>query len=354
MIQHFGRFGTPSQFLTDNGTQFVNGTVEELLKMVSVQHIKVLAYSKEENAIVERANKEIMRHVRALVFEGNMNENIEELLPSVQRIMNASRVESNQTSPAQILFGNAVNLDRNIFLPATVMHDMNVSLSSWASNMLKTQQNIINKAELIQRKKDTEHVANADPRRSEFPVGSFVLVKHHDSTFHKGPPSKFDYQLRGPFKVVRHLGDAITLYDSNRRKEEQVHIATLHPFNYESSFVDPLDIAQRDVISAFLVNEVLEVSGDRKGRRSQLDFLISFVGFDATKNRWLPYSEVRDNPKLHEFLWNNDMKSYIPDEHRIGTYAKRQPNAERPNRVEQQPDATRPTRSGRQPKRPKH
>ena len=85
------------------------------------------------------SNKEVMRHVRALVFEGNRNENLEDLLPSVQRIINASRVDSTQASPAAILIGNSVDLDRNIFLPASTLTDMNVSLSTWASNMLENQ-----------------------------------------------------------------------------------------------------------------------------------------------------------------------------------------------------------------------
>jgi len=34
LSQHFGRFGNPAQILTDNGTQFINGTVEELVKMI--------------------------------------------------------------------------------------------------------------------------------------------------------------------------------------------------------------------------------------------------------------------------------------------------------------------------------
>lgn len=243
-------------------------------------------------------------------------------MPSVQRIINASRVDSTQASPAEILFGNAVDLDKNIFLPASTLTDMNVSLSTWASNMLENQRKIIKKAATIQRKKDNAHIASADPRRTEFAVGSYVLLDHTESTFRKGPPSKFDYQLRGPFRVVKQSGDVVTVYDSNKRKDKTVHIATLHPFLYESNYIDPVDVAQRDVISLAKIDKVLECSGDKKGRRSQLDFLVSYVGYDDSKNRWHPYSEIRDNPIAHEFMWLNNMKSFIPEEHRIGRYAK--------------------------------
>ena len=71
VLQHVGTFGTPSQILTDNGTQFFNELVEELFKVLGVQHMTILAYSKEENAIEERDNKEVNRHLRNIVFKNN-------------------------------------------------------------------------------------------------------------------------------------------------------------------------------------------------------------------------------------------------------------------------------------------
>ena len=57
MLEHWSRFGQPSQILTDNGPQFDNQVVEEICKLCDVHHLTVLAYSKEENSIVERMNK---------------------------------------------------------------------------------------------------------------------------------------------------------------------------------------------------------------------------------------------------------------------------------------------------------
>ena len=71
LLQHIGTFGTPNQILSDNGTQFTNDLVKELIKILGPQHLTTLPYSKEENAIVERVNKEILRHLRGLIFEHN-------------------------------------------------------------------------------------------------------------------------------------------------------------------------------------------------------------------------------------------------------------------------------------------
>ncbi len=47
------------------------------------------AHSSEENGIVERANQEVMRHLRALLFDSRVHDKWSfEQLPLVQRIMN--------------------------------------------------------------------------------------------------------------------------------------------------------------------------------------------------------------------------------------------------------------------------
>jgi hypothetical protein len=92
--QHLGRYyGAPRRIRTDNGSQFfVNLVVDELIDMVGSEHQLTLAYSSEENAIVERANKEVMRHLRAILLDKRVVGEwaIYSPLLLIQRIMNAS------------------------------------------------------------------------------------------------------------------------------------------------------------------------------------------------------------------------------------------------------------------------
>ena len=72
LLQHFRRFGAPRQLRSDRGPHFIAEVIEQFLTLVGVEHELTLAYSKEENAIVERFNKEINRHLRALPFEHSL------------------------------------------------------------------------------------------------------------------------------------------------------------------------------------------------------------------------------------------------------------------------------------------
>ena len=104
LLQHIGRYGAPVRIRSDRGPQFANEVIAELLKLVGTEHQLTLAYSSEENGIVERANKEVMRHLRAILLDKNVVTDWAMCLPLVQRIMNASVHSSIGVSPAQILF----------------------------------------------------------------------------------------------------------------------------------------------------------------------------------------------------------------------------------------------------------
>lgn len=117
LIQHIGIFGTPMTIRSDKGGAFISDIVNSLATHTTGQPISLTsAYSKQENAIVERANKEVMRHLRNIIFDKRVVKEWSIYLPLVQRIMNASIHSSIGVAPATIIFGNGIDLDRGIYL----------------------------------------------------------------------------------------------------------------------------------------------------------------------------------------------------------------------------------------------
>jgi hypothetical protein len=68
ILDWMGTFGSPSEIVSDNGTQLANETIKQLSEIGLIENLQIHAYSKEENAIVERANKEVKRHLTSIVF----------------------------------------------------------------------------------------------------------------------------------------------------------------------------------------------------------------------------------------------------------------------------------------------
>jgi hypothetical protein len=88
------------------------------LSLLQIDHELSLAYSKEQNAIVERANKEVMRHLTAIILDRRVSEVwSSEYLPLVQRIVNAKVHDTIGVSPAELVFGKSVNLYTGLLLP---------------------------------------------------------------------------------------------------------------------------------------------------------------------------------------------------------------------------------------------
>jgi transposase InsO family protein len=139
LMHMFGIFGCPAQILSDNGSQFVNEIITEFTKHVQVQHLRTMAYSKEENGLVERANKEVNRYLRDLIYDLRVDATWSDYIPLIQRIMNSTVNESTGVTPAELIFGNSIDLDRGMFNPISNVNEQPIIVSNWTAKMLEAQ-----------------------------------------------------------------------------------------------------------------------------------------------------------------------------------------------------------------------
>ena len=313
LLSHLGRYGAPQNLRSDRGTQFVNDIITQLLRLVGTDHVLTMADSKEENSIVERANKEVMRHLRAIVLDQKVQTEWSTYLPLVQRIMNASTHSSTGLSPAQVLFGNAVTLDTGIFLPHKKGYnsepEQELPLSEWAQKMQAKQAELIEIARKNQVANDQHHIIQNLPEHiTEFPINSYVLVKYRDR-----PPTKFHSTWRGPMRVVNFTKSQYTLQDLVTDKLKNFHVTQLKAFTYDEMDTDPVDIARSEQ-NEFLVESVLAHRHDGSKKRTNYEFLIKWNGYDDASNTWEPWEFVRDNEKLIVYLHNNQLRQFLTKE----------------------------------------
>ena len=73
-----------------------------------------------ENGIVERANQEVLRHPRALLFDSRVHDKWSfEQLPLVQRIMNTVEKTLTGVTPADLVHSHSIRLTSHIMSPAS-------------------------------------------------------------------------------------------------------------------------------------------------------------------------------------------------------------------------------------------
>jgi hypothetical protein len=318
LIQIMGRYGIPSTVLTDNGTQYANEVITQINTMLEITHHKIHAYSHEENSIVERANKEIMRHLRDIIYDTRIFANWYKYLPFVQRIKNSEIHISTGVAPAQLIFGSQIDLNRGILTPYIKPKGQ---LSAFLADSIANQNLAIKVAQENQYETDTKHHEHATKRQrteTQFSINSYVLVQYEqrDGIRPHAPPSKLHPTLKGPYKVIakneREQGTVYTCQNLVNNKLEDFHIKNLQPFYYDESVVNPIEVALADNES-FLVERIMShrFTDSQRKIKSNLQFLVKWV--DIPQPTWEPWKSTNKLQKVHEYLRSkNDLKKFSP------------------------------------------
>jgi hypothetical protein len=112
LVQWVALFGVPLQVRTDGGSQFNSKLSLDLRNLLNYHHLTVVAsYHPQANALAERRMAEVMKHLRALVYEKRIKERWSRYLPLVQRIINYSIDGSIGIQPARVILGDLADSD---------------------------------------------------------------------------------------------------------------------------------------------------------------------------------------------------------------------------------------------------
>ena len=329
LLDHTSIFRTPNEIQSDRGSQFVNELITELFRLIGTNHQLSVAYSKEENGIVERSNKEVLRHLRAIVMERDVLTHWAKYLPIVQRIINSNVHSSTGTTPSMMVFGDKLNLDRGFITPDTQPFPGNAKpkmvIGTWLANMQTAQVSIIRKAEEIQnalrasnlRKRSLNN--NGDLRQeeefTEFPINTHVLVAYNGGRMGRKGPTKLHSEWKGPMKVINHIGSTYTLLNLVNSKLEDHHITSLKKYIHDEHNPTPLQVAAKDKEEFIVDHIVTHRTNDCKAIKGW-EFKVRWVGYESQQDDWLPYKNLRQNVFLHNYLRDKNMLTKIPKEFR--------------------------------------
>ena len=321
MVQQMGHYGTPAQFLSDNGGEYINDIIGELLNMTGTEHVSTIAHSHEENSIVERHNAEIGRWLREILYEHKLpileEEHTEwsKYLPFVQRIHNTKKIGFLGYSPAQMLYGDRVNLDRSILLPPEERPGVaGEETTAWMTKQRQIQDKILAKAKKLQEEKDLRHTDDSVPEYTVYEDGSYVLQDYPDTGINLGRPNKLHMMRTGPYQVISHSGNLYTVKNLVTEQEEIKGIWLLRPFIFDANRTDPKSIALKDHAETFNAEEIRSHDGNWS-RKTQMKFVVKWEGHtETTVEPWKNVSNSRAmQTYLKELKLENMAPGYVPD-----------------------------------------
>ena len=300
VVAFCGRYVTPSTICTDNGVGFKNDLMRALTRRLGINHQLVHAYSKEENGIVERANKEVLRHLRNIICDKRIASSWSHYLPIVQRIINTQVHSATGMSPAEIVFPDGNQLDRN------VINDLdNAPIQAYVEALHAAQANILKIAEENLRQKDKKHMEEYSNERTEFDVGSFVLAEHRPNALRGGPKSKLLPYLIGPLRVISKDNTGhYTLRNLVMKNNVRYHVTQLRPYRFDERTKHPVYAATADTLDEFVPEAILDHYGDPR-KRQTLRFKVRWIGAPEEDETWEPWINVRDSEALQTYLYYN-------------------------------------------------
>ena len=169
-----------------------------MLSHSGIEQSFATAYSSEENGIVERANQEVLRHLRALLFDSRVYDKWSfEQLPLVQRIMNTVEKTSTGVTPADLILSHAIRLTPHIMSPvSSSIVSSDISLSDRMDEWISCQHTLLVVAQETQLQSDQHKVVENDAEITDYPINSYVLY-----TPPVGRSNKLLPKHKGPYQV---------------------------------------------------------------------------------------------------------------------------------------------------------
>jgi hypothetical protein len=284
----FGRYGICQYIRSDNGSAFVNETIKHLTALLHITPKYSIAYRAQSNGIIERANAEITRHLRVLCMEFSASENWSDYLPMVARIINSSVNPDTGISPAMLVFGNRVQLDRGILLPFSDVSHATTEVE-YVNDLYKVQTALIERhqihlAEMVDaRVKDNIAALDVDI----FVPGEYVMMSYVDRA-----PTKLHMKWRGPLRVMSGLHGVYTCMDLCTHQFMEVHQDRLKKFIVGTG-VDPQVVAAQGA-HEFVV-ESLKQHRFTAAKESihSIEFLVHWEGYEDSEDTWEPWDNVK-------------------------------------------------------------
>ena len=334
LLQTVGIFGVPLTIRSDGGGEFINDVLKSLEHILGTSHHKVSPYLHTGNSLAEKANRSVLENLRNLIFDKRLTLHGEhqwsDLLPLAQRIINSSFNSSIGCSPASLLFGENVDLDRCLLRspPTAISTDPNDYISQLSNN-----QRIL--LDAASQHLDAVHAANLTkwkatnrsslklqaavqktPLSNAVQEGAWVLAR----VLADAPHDKLKPRWAGPFRLLDFKSSSqstVRLWDTITHRVLEAHINDVELWDnrFEHSVEGLTKIAETDQwsypISAILAialkpadddDEPVALPSSHKRTKGKHAYLVSVQWQGYAEPSWVPLPSVLDTSIFQ--LWH--------------------------------------------------
>jgi hypothetical protein len=298
MINHMYVYGIPDKITSDNSTQF-DAEFTEMLKILQTEKYRIHAYSHQENGIVERANKEVIRHARNIAYEMRKADTWDEDIIKIQGIMNEKKSEATGLTPNQIIFAGQIDLHAGRLFPNPTVKQQK-SMSKFMKNQLEIQDQMMKIAEENQEKANAMHLQDNDDMEIPHHTGQYIVVLHENGQ----APNKLASRWHGPYRILevtkRPQGTVYTCYSPKTGKIADFHASIVQAHPCETD-LEAVRSSVLDDNNTFIIEKIIQHELVQTRSKPVLNLQIKWHGY--AEPEWTAMNiSLKRNEAVQEYL----------------------------------------------------
>jgi len=283
LLDYICLFGPPKEILTDQGKEFVNEVVNELIRSCGVEHKVTSAYYPRTNGLTERYNKTLVETLRKHA-EGNPK-NWTDWIPYVL-LCYRTRVHSvTKFSPAELIFGKRFNHFEDWTSEAEgedsiELYQRSLEIRSLLCSTRPSAKENIKKAQVTQK---TQQDKRSNVSLVPLPTGCKVFLRKPKKT------EKLESKYTGPFEVMKQTENGN--YWLKNSKNEVLKSA----YPRSRLKLTTMETSQDDL---YEVEHIIQ----HRVKNGKAEYFVKWRNYDDSENSWVNEDQF-SSPVVIEEYW---------------------------------------------------
>ena len=289
LLRWFSTWGVVTNLTSDQGAHFTSTVFAALTGRLGIRHHFTTAYCPFANGLVERANKTVLQHLRAICSEARLTlDQWPDILPVVQGIINASPCRAlDGLAPVTVHCGMPPgNPLHTAFLPDAADYTTVSSPVSAVSHATALQEELLRLHARVRSVPPRPHPTRPGEQPINFGVGDFVLV----SSLHGRTQGRHKLECKwfGPQRIIAAPTPyTFTVQDLESGVETDVHAQHL-------KFYSDRDLTVTPQLLKFAAHSALGhiVTAITDHTLAPPRVLVHWAGYSAEEATWEPLPSI--------------------------------------------------------------